>query len=90
MSYTLSKSYHIVSIQPVVTKTSGTMAGTATLYYSVNGTNWIPTGESLTLTNVTTNTVIWTLVSPVRYWRIIVGGATTVVGTASAKISASQ
>jgi hypothetical protein len=84
--YTLSYSYATISIQPVVTKSTGTMAGTSVLYKSVNGTNWVATGDTLTLTNVTTNTTVWEKVSACRYWRIITGGATTVTGSVAAKL----
>jgi len=86
MTYTMSKSYGIVSIQPVVTKATGTMAGWAVLDYSVNGTNWYVGTDSLSLTDITTNTIVWTKNTAARYYRIRVGGATTVTGTAAAKI----
>lgn len=88
MYYTTSTAYGIVTVQPVFTKTSGTMAGTATLAYSVNGTNWVASGSTLTLTDVTTNSTVWNVTSAARYWRIIRNGATTVTGTSAAKISA--
>lgn len=88
MNITLSASRQSVAIQPVVTKASGTMAGTITLYYSVNGTNYVATGDTFTLTNVTTNTTVFNLTGKAaKYWRITVGGATTVTGTCTAKIS---
>lgn len=90
MSITLTRSYSQLSIQPVITKATGTMAGTAVLYSSVNGTNWVSTGDTLTFTNVTTNTTVWTKTSSARYWRIIQSGGTTVTGTASAKVSVTQ
>lgn len=75
-----------VGIQPVITRATGTMAGTAILYGSINGTNYVATGDTLTLTNAATNTTIWTKSQPIyKYFRILVGGATTVTGTASAK-----
>lgn len=86
MSITLSKGYSSVSIQPVVTKATGTMAGTARLYYSVNGSNYTVI-DSVSLTNVATQWTIWHVVNkPVRYFRVTVGGATTVTGAATAKI----
>lgn len=90
MTYTLARSYANIAIQPVVTKASGTMAGWAVLDYSVNGTNWYVGTDSLTLANQTTNTIVWNKVTAARYFRVRVGGATTVTGTAAAKISASQ
>lgn len=86
MSITLSKGYSSLSIQPVVTKATGTMAGMARLSYSVNGSNYTAL-DSVSLTNTTTQWTIWHVVNkPVRYFRITVSGATTVTGTAAAKI----
>lgn len=85
--YRTSQSYSVVSIQPVITKTTGTMAGKSYLASSVDGTNYV-TVDSLTNTNVTTNTTIWQKTSAARYWRIITGGATSVAGTVKAYISA--
>lgn len=87
MSYTLANSYTVVGIQPVVTKLTGTMAGNAILYNSINGTNWVATGDTLTFTNVATNTTVWSRTSTARYWKIVVAGGTTLTGTAAAKIS---
>lgn len=90
MTATLPRTYHLVSIQPVVTKASGTMTGWAVLDYSVNGTNWKIGTDTVSLSNTTTNTGIIEKVTAARYFRIRVGGATTVTGTASAKLSVSQ
>lgn len=86
MTYSMQKGYSLVSIQPVITKATGTMAGTSVLYYSVNGTNWVATGDTMTNTNVTTNTTVWNKSSSAKYWRIITSGATTVTGTTAAKL----
>lgn len=86
--YTLSKSYTHVCIQPTVTKATGTMAGWAVLEYSVDGANWVLTGDTLALSNVTTNTTVWNKITAARYFRIRTGGATTVTGTVLHKISA--
>lgn len=90
MTYTLQKGYTLLSIQPVVTKATGTMAGWAVLDYSVNGTNWYVGTDSLSLTNVTTNTIVWNKAIAARYLRIRVGGATTVTGTCTAKVIQGQ
>lgn len=87
MTAHFSNSYLTVSIQPVVTKLTGTMAGNAILYYSVNGTNYIASGDTLTFSNSTTNTTIWNKTSAAKYWRIVVAGGTTLTGTAAAKFS---
>jgi hypothetical protein len=86
MTYSMQRGYNQVAIQPVITKASGTMAGTSVLYYSVNGTNWVATGDTLTNSNTTTNTTVWNKTSAARYWRIITSGATTVTGTTAAKL----
>lgn len=89
MAYVFSaaKLYSVVAIQPVVTKASGTMAGTAYLYGSIDGVNYVLL-DSLTLTNVTTNTVVWKQTnSPYKSFRVVVGGATTVTATVSGKIA---
>jgi len=89
LNYTLSGNYNKqVGIQVVVNKTAGTAAGTARLYGSLfNSTGtWVPVGDTLTLSNVTTNTHYWTLTEPTyRYLRILVDGATTVTATVNAK-----
>lgn len=90
MTRTLSKSYSLVSIQPVVTKATGTMAGWAVLDYSLDGTTWYVGTDSLSLTNVTTQTIVWNKQTSARYFRVRVGGATTVTGTATAKVSVTQ
>jgi len=59
MTYSMQKGYASVAIQPVITRATGTMAGTSVLYYSVNGTNWVATGDTLTNTNTATNSTIW-------------------------------
>lgn len=76
----------VVGIQFVATKGSGTVAGTARLYGSIDGTNYVATGDTLTLTNVTTNSVIWSKTTPVyTKYRIIATGSGTMVATISAK-----
>lgn len=90
MTYTLKKSYKLISIQPVFTRATGTMAGTAILAKSVNGTSWVNT-DTLTLTNAATSTpTVWEKVSAAKYWRIIRSGATTVTGTSAATISVAE
>ena len=84
-----------VSIQAVVTKISGTAAGTVTLQGSNDGTNYVTVSTSyllgtftapyttggaatLSVTNVTTNTKIFTLIgSPYAYYRLSYTGSGT-------------
>jgi len=91
MTYALARPYSLISIQPVITRATGTQAGTAILSYSVSGVagTYVDT-DTLTLTNAATNTTVWNKVSAARYWRIIRSGATTVTGTSAAKLSVVQ
>jgi len=64
--------YEGVIIQPVVTKLSGTVAGTAYLYQSTNGTNYGSAIDSLVLANVSTaQSAQWFINAPVNvYYKI--------------------
>ena len=74
----LSAGYMNVSIQPVVTKVSGTVGGIARLYGTVDGTNYIATKDTLTLTDIATNTVIWKITtSPYAKYKIVAVGTGT-------------
>lgn len=78
---TLTKNFTAGAIQVVNTKVSGTVAGTSILQYSVDGTNWVTkaaVGDTLTNTDVTTNTKIWDL-NPVlyKYYRVVSTGSGT-------------
>lgn len=86
MTYALSASYSTISIQPVITKTSGTVAGTSILQLSVNGTNYINT-DTLTNTNVATNSTIWNKFTTAKYFRILTTGSGTMVVTVAAKLT---
>lgn len=78
-----TQSYEQIAFQPLVTKVSGTIAGTATLQYSNDNTNFINT-DTLTLTNITTNTAIYPKTyNPAYYYRIKFTGSGTMVGTVS-------
>jgi hypothetical protein len=57
---TTTAGYDLVSIQPVVTKTSGTVAGNVVFYGSLDGVNYVPTGDTLKCTDQATNTKIVT------------------------------
>lgn len=86
MSVKVAFDYLTIGIQPVITKVSGTVAGTAILYGSLDNINFVSTGDTLTLTNATTNTTVWSkLNQSYSFFRILVGGSTTVSATASAK-----
>jgi hypothetical protein len=67
----LSAGYSGIAIQPIVTKVSGTAAGSVVLYESLDGTNYKSTGDTLSLTNVATQHVIWKKTSPVPvYYKV--------------------
>ena len=80
----VTKWYNTVTIQSVVTKISGTVAGTVTLQGSIDGTNYTTVDSnfanvtSYVPTNVTTNTKIFVVTgSPYRYYRLSYTGAGT-------------
>jgi len=56
--------YASLAIQPIVKRLSGTAAGTVVLYGSIDGVNYVSTGDTLTLTNQVTNTKLWNIGVP--------------------------
>jgi hypothetical protein len=79
-----------VSVQFVLTKTSGTIAGKATVQGSLDGTNYTNI-DSLTLTDVTTNTLITELSTcPYRFYKVLVVGSGTMGGVLNGYIKASS
>ncbi len=81
------------TIQVVVTKISGTVAGNCILQGSIDGVNYVnlnhlgqpAANDTCTNTDVTTNSFIWTLgTSKYLYYRVKVTGS----GTMSARITA--
>jgi hypothetical protein len=78
---TISNSTEAILLQPVITRLSGTAAGKVVLLQSVDGTTFIRT-DSITLSNVVTNTAFISKVSPVApYYRIefISSGTTALI-----------
>lgn len=73
--------YYAVGIQAVVSKVSGTVAGTAIIQGSLDGTNYVDIGtDTLTFTNVTTNTKVWAITPSVyQYHRVKFISSGTVV-----------
>lgn len=57
--------YNGVAIQVVVTKISGTGAGTVQLMSSLDGTNYVNLGSAYTITNTTTQSQVFYVTSPV-------------------------
>lgn len=82
-------SYNVaVGIQPVITKVGGTVAGTSILYGSIDGINYVAAGDTLTNTNVSKNTKVMKLLTPVyRKYRIITTGSGTMSATTAAFIT---
>jgi hypothetical protein len=82
----IKKQYSAGSIQAVVTKGTGTVAGTTILQYSVDGVNYKTfnaVGDTLAHTNVATNSKIWPLTTVIYpYYRLVSTGS----GTMSALI----
>lgn len=67
---TLSSSLNGVIFQPVITRASGTAAGKVVFAQSIDGINYIST-DSITLTNVLTNSTLISKSTPVSTnWRI--------------------
>jgi len=84
LSQTVKGVYETISFQPVITKYSGTVAGTVLLQGSVDGTNFVNLNtDTLTLTNVTTNTKVWTVEGSNYYYYKVLAITT---GTLSAQI----
>lgn len=85
MYVTVTASHENVSIQPVITKVSGTVAGTYFVQGSLDGTNYVSNivaSDSVTATNVTTNTVVWVLDSKAyKYYRVGYTGSGTMNAT---------
>jgi hypothetical protein len=84
VEFTLNSFYERVSFQPVVTKLSGTAAGTVTLQGSIDGTNFVTvassyvTAATMSVTNVTTSTSMLIVTdSPYRYYRLSYTGSGT-------------
>jgi hypothetical protein len=85
LTLTVKNSYDVVTFQYVCNKLSGTVAGTATLQASLDGTNFIDL-DTLTNTNVSTQTFFFDtdVSSPNKYlyYRVKCTG----VGTMAARV----
>jgi hypothetical protein len=64
---TLSGGYDGTSVQVVLSKISGTGAGTVQLQGSVDGVNYVNLGSAFTITDVTTQTQIFYVGNPLPY-----------------------
>lgn len=88
LSLPLSLWYNTVTIQSVVTKVSGTVAGTVTLQGSIDGTNYVIVSSSYadvtsySPTDVATSSKLFVVTgSPYKYYRLSYAGAGTMVAT---------
>jgi hypothetical protein len=81
LTQTVNGVYNKVSLQVVMTKYSGTVAGFVVIKGSVDGTNFVNINtDSLTLANQTTNTKVWVLEgSMYKYYKL----TTITTGTSS-------
>lgn len=78
---TATGGYYAVGIQAVVTRVSGTAAGTAIIQGSLDGTNYVDIGtDTLTFSNAVTNTKVWAITPSVyQYHRVKFISSGTVV-----------
>lgn len=77
---TLATTANGVILQPIITRVSGTAAGKVVLLQSIDGTNYVRT-DSITLTNVVTNTAFISKTQPVApYYQVqFISSGTTVL-----------
>lgn len=66
-SFQVSGSYSAAAVQVVLTKISGTVAGTTKIQGSLNGTNWEDIGSAFTHTDVASQAKLFTITSGVPY-----------------------
>lgn len=93
-SIAIFKKYTYISVQPVVTKISGTLtnATNVKLQGSVDGINWqiVNAADTMTIANQTTNTKVWIVPAaeacPFAYLRVYYVGSGTMVATLKAKV----
>lgn len=80
-----------VSIQAVVTKSTGTIGGTVSVSASLDGTNYVALSSStLALADQTTNTAIFPLTkNNYLYYKVTFAGTGTMVATPSASVFSS-
>lgn len=83
-SFTTTAGYSAAGVQIVITKISGTVAGTTKLQGSLNGTNWEDIGSAFTHTDVASQAKLLTVTGgmPYTYLRTTSTGS----GTMSAQV----
>ena len=84
-SFPVTSGYSAAGVQIVLTKISGTVAGTTKLQGSLNGSNWEDIGSAFTHTDVASQAKLFTVTSgmPYTYLRTTSTGS----GTMSAKVT---
>lgn len=88
MTYFTTKGYDRILFSSTYTRASGTGAGTMILEYKVGSADNYKSdaGDTLTVANAASQTLYWNKTVTARYWRIRVGGGTTVTATVVAKL----
>lgn len=83
MTYHLSKGYDRILFSMTYTRSANTAAGTVILEYKLGTSdNYVAdAGDTLTVTNAASKTYYWNKANTARYWRMRIGGATTVTAT---------
>lgn len=77
----VSQASRSVTVQGILTKVSGTIAGKMTIQGSINGVNYVNV-DSLTLTDIATNAKVTTFSDdPYQYYKISIVGSGTMVAT---------
>lgn len=87
LNLTLKEYCDNIAIQVFITKVSGTVAGSAKLYGSLDGSNFYSiSSDTLAVADVANQSFIWNE-APAKYvyYRIIVNGSGTMVAIPSAK-----
>lgn len=86
-----TKSWTQISVQAIITKISGTVAGTVLLQGSLDGTNYISVGaDTMTNTDVATGTHFWVVTgNPYGYYRLLLTGSGTMSATVKGSLFSS-
>jgi hypothetical protein len=75
---TLTGGYSGAAVQVILTKLSGTGAGTVQLQGCNDGTNYVNLGSAFTITNVTTQSTMFYVTAPVpKYLKVLATGSGT-------------
>lgn len=80
--FTASAGYSAIGVQAIITKISGTVAGTATFQGSIDNTNWETIGSAYTITDASQAKAFTQIGNPYQYYRVKFTGS----GTMSASV----